>query len=336
MKKTVRIVLRAWMLCSVALPLGCADDLPSKSEIARPRSIGIHASPNNDPSIAMAEPGDELDVSIVMAEPGRKPLYQWRFVACLPDGSVNPISACSLDALLSCEGCDGGAAVRVDPFFRVSIPDLTAIGDADSVLIVGAVCADGEPLGLQQIDAIASGTAESTSACADSAKEGEFVTARIPIHRDTAVNHHPTISSVQLSSAAWLQIADSASPIEGCAGMGFREVGAGAPPLSVALVSTEDSREVVSTTSTDGTTTEQLESLIVSWYATDGELSSVFSFIDGEDAPVADVAWLPPLTAPTTGTLVRFYFVLRDDGGRGSRGGVAVTQRALCVIGNGV
>jgi hypothetical protein len=109
-----------------------------------------------------------------------------------------------------------------------------------------------------------------------------------------------------------------------CQGSGLPEVAAGSAHR-IRLEFPESTRDRVER---DNPAAPDRESLLISHFASGGDLERAFSPVQPETPEIAaDIAWTAPAVSDAEGELVRFWFVVRD-----LRGGSDFAERALCVV----
>jgi hypothetical protein len=163
---------------------------------------------------------------------------------------------------------------------------------------------------------------ESPSTCA-SGDQTLAVTLEVDLATSAEANRNPSFDSAELSIDGEPLGPPPALP-SACAGAGLREVAAGSVhrfelrfPESARdpLVGSDDTEVAV-------------ESLLLSHFASSGELERAFSPIPTEAATIStNIEWIAPGDPGASGRLARFWFVIRD-----LRGGSDFVERALCVV----
>lgn len=299
----------------------CAEELPPGSLIERPRVLGARVAAAGDPMRSSPLPGEELSIEWVVAAPDVMPTFGWSFAACvatMAGGCLAPPFAVT----------DGSGAAPV-----TSLTAPATLGDGDGVLILGVICADGEP---------AAGT-DGLPTCSGGAPSQTNVALLVPLASADEANRRPTLDSdaARLDDLAWNDIGDAEPALHGCGTLGETPSlphvvvpqGADAPELTIAIATRSTDRESYTAIAGDPPSPRELrETLQLSSYATAGELSTQFSFIEADDeaeVPTAELTWTAPAfeTLPPDGLRVRFTFVLRD-----GRGGLDATTRAVCAV----
>jgi hypothetical protein len=328
--------------------IACSENFPPASAVTDLRVVAARVDVEGEPGRANPSPGQGVVVSLLVIDQGAPPsdlpevpaltppLVQWAFVACIPQPTLIGSPICR-SAIEPCEGCIG--TPPDDPFalpvlrFAVPTEDELQEAEADSVIVQGAICADGPP-SEDSILRFILGETDDLSPCEDPSHEGRFVTVVVPVESDPDdPNLHPQISSVTLNGAAWPPPYDEGvprtAPRTGC-GVdldGLTEEArtahptAGSPASTINLQVTPDSLQPY----VEGDE-ERIEEIQVSWLADGGGFESTFSFIT-EPARSVLTQWKPSSEAPVDGILVRFTFVIRD-----GRGGTAELERGLCIL----
>ena len=317
-----RARLCLWVLVGLCLSVlaGCSGDLSSKSFLQRLRIVGVEASVVGSASRSNPLPGESVEMTVRVAEPEQKSLYQWHFIACLPDESSFGVPRCVNDGILVCPDCIGSTASPEDPSFQISIPDADALSDHESFVLLGALCA-GEPISFNQVLNVVSGESEVVNPCANAAGEGEFLVTEVPIQRDGQSNLSPVIEDIFLGGLTWESSAPLDAPTNGCEGLAIQQVQERRTfPITIGV------RTEVPETYVDEEGVSQTETLQVSWTSSTDGLDRPFSFIEGTNQ-VEFAAWDIPTLVGNESLLVRFFFVVRD-----GRGGTVSTERALCVV----
>jgi hypothetical protein len=341
-------------LLLLCVTIACSESFLPASAVTNLRVVGARVEVEGEPGRANPNPGDAVQVSVLVVDQGAPPpdspevpaltppLLQWSFVPCIPAATLIGAPICGAP-IEPCEGCIG--APLDDPFalpvMRFQLPSQEELEEAqaDTVLLQGVVCGNGQP----SEDAILrflSGETEDLSPCEGppivegEPVEGRFVTVQIPIERDPDdPNLNPEISSVRLNGRAWPppyhEGVRRTAPRTGCKAdldpltneERMAHPLAGSPPSTINLSVTADSLQ--SYTVEDQDLTEEIQ---VSWLADSGVFDVSFSFI-ADPARSILTEWQPFADAPADGLLVRFDFVIRD-----GRGGNHWVERGLCVV----
>ncbi|HEX2660288.1 MAG TPA: hypothetical protein VHU40_18530 [Polyangia bacterium] len=298
-KQAMTIGLGALML------LGCGGDLPEATRLERTRVLGARVKVAADPGRADAQAGEAATVEWILAAPRAPGALAWSFGLCTAiDGTCEGATA------MAAEG--NGAPVMV-PFTMPS-----PIDDVRRPLMLGAICEGGAPgVGGDGLPTCGAGTT--------SANVARF---QLP---DATGNRHPQFGddAIEFEGTPWTAHAtgDAGAPCDEASGL----------PVVTADVDKEHRFRVI-TDANDresytpaGATAPALEALQMSSFSTEGELSGQYTAVEPTDTrPDADLSgkWTTPAAkdVPPAGLTVHFHFVLRD-----GRGGLDITDRALCV-----
>ena len=326
-------------LCLVA---ACADNFLPASAVVDLRVVGALVEVEGKPGRANPDPGDTIQVSNLVIDRGFPPTtepsplspppLQWSLVACVPEPSVLALPICR--NVLPCEGCvatppEDPLAFPIVRFQVPSAAELKAAG-ATSVVLQGAICANGPPAAIDAIIRFVTGETDVLDPCEDPNNEGRFISVEILIEdqSDNAKpNLNPIIADVTLDSEPWPPPFDQGVPRDfpdsGCAGFVDENMAlrAGGPVSIIELTATSDSFQQYLVN--DMFVTEEMQ---VSWLADGGGFEFSFSFIT-DPARTAPILWAPPGFASPGGRVVRFNFLLRD-----GRGGIDWVDRGLCVL----
>ena len=336
-----------WALTSL-LAVGCSESLPPASAVTDLRAVSARVDVEGAPGRANPSPGEAVEVSILVVDRGASPSedpnvpaltpppLEWAFVACVPAPTLFGPPICQTP-IEPCDGCVGTPpADPLDlPVLRFQVPPAETLDEAqaESVVVQGAICANGPP----SQDAILQfilGETDDLDACEDPQNEGRFITVEIPIEEDPDdPNLHPEIASVTLNGAAWPPPYDQGvprtAPRTGCRAdlEGLPDAEriahpvAGGPSSTINLFVTAESLQ--SYVRDDEALIEEIQ---VSWLSDAGSFDRSFSFITDPARSVL-TPWDPPSDAPEDGLLVRLTFVIRD-----GRGGSDEVQRGLCIL----
>jgi hypothetical protein len=338
----------AWLALCV-LAWACSDGLPPASSVTDLRAVAALVDLPSGPGRANPSPGDDTEVSVLVIDRGAPPsdnpvipaltppLLQWEFVPCIPAPTRIGVPVCQTP-IQPCEGCSG--TPPIDPLafpvlgFQVPSVDALQAADASSVLVQGAICADGAPAPFDAVLRFVLGETDVLNPCEDPKDEGRFITVQIPIEDDPDdPNLNPEIQTVTLNGSTWPPPygdgVPRSAPRTGCRadleGLTAQEQmahpTAGSPSSTINLFVTPESLQPY--VQNDEQLTEEIQ---VSWLADGGSFGSSFSFIT-DPARSALLSWEPPGDAPEEGLLVRFTFVIRD-----GRGGTDFLQRGLCIL----
>lgn len=341
----------AWSSMSVlsVLSIGCSSGLPPASAVTDLRAVAAIVELPTAPGRANPSPGQDTEVSIVVIDRGAPPSLdpsisawtppplQWALVACIPAPTSFGVPVCQTP-IQPCDGCE--ATPPADPLafpvvrFQAPSADALQAADATSVLVQGAICADGPPAPLDAILRFARGETDVLDPCEDPQNEGRFITVEIPIENNPDdPNLNPGIEAVTLNGLPWpppyQDGVPRSAPRTGCGedlmGLTSEErmahPTAGSPASTLNLFVTADSLQPH--TQDDQTLIEEIQ---VSWLGDAGAFESSFSFITDPARSIL-TSWEPPGEVRGDGLLARFTFVIRD-----GRGGTAEVQRGLCIM----
>jgi hypothetical protein len=290
---------------------GCGDPLLEPQRIERPRLLGARLEVEGEPERAWPDAGERVTLRWLLSAPNGPISSSYGFVACaLSDARDNDPLACAgapFDAVLQAE------PVTAQPSFGFTLPDDPGL---ERIGVLGSVCAFGaSALG-------ANGELECTG------EGSRLLPASFDVHLSgDEANHNPSLAAAlpALDGVSWPAPIAEAAPGTACDGA--------APRLSAAQRRARVELEI------DATQRESIpvmevgpsrESLQLSLAATAGRLEQPYVVVQPDDArervPVA-LDWEVPRSVPAAGSMVRFYFVLRD-----LRGGVDWLERDACVV----
>jgi hypothetical protein len=317
-------VKRFFFLATLCL-VGCAKPLPEVTDVREPRVLGVLVHVTDDPTRNTPVPGERVEVELVVADEAARRGRTYRFVVCLPADSLLDVGVC--DTVLANGRFESNAlpAVPEPPRFALDVPDEVTLGEHESLLVHGAVCADGAlgdhiPLEVFPDELV------NANPCADAANVGELVTFRIPIARTEAdINHRPELVGTTLDGQLWDASVSADAPANGCASLDMPMLSQTEDDHALGFEIAPGSREIYLMGSSSR---EEVHFLAL--HSTAGDFPGQMAFFDGTDSSMARFRTLDdrsPSVVPDDGQLVRFTFVLRD-----GRGGAVVAERALCVV----
>jgi hypothetical protein len=328
---------KAVQLVLLVAVVACAESFLPASVVTDLRAVAARTDVGGAPGRANPDPEDEIQVSWLVIDQGRLPELQWSFVACIPAATLFGSPICT-NRIMPCEGCEetppGNPLATPEVRFRVPTEAELMAASATSVVVQGAICANGPPAE-DSIARFILGETDDINPCEDPNNQGRFVSAEIPIEANPAdPNLNPQILNLTWNGRPWPPPYDQgvprAEPSTGCLSllqMLPQEVQdqhpiAGSPPSTINLSVTSESLQ---TFTVDGI--EETEEIQVSWLSDGGEFDTTFSFISDPASQVL-TAWrpLPVDISDGEGLLVRLNFVIRD-----GRGGVDFVERGLCV-----
>ena len=328
------------LIVAVLLVAACAESFLPASAVVDLRVIGARVDVEGNPGRANPVPGDVIQVSNIVIDRGFPPTeppplspapLQWRLVACIPAVSMREEPICRTQ--ISCEGCI--ETPPADPFafpvvrFQVPSADALNAAEASSVVLQGAICANGEPADLDAILRVATGEIQTLEPCQDPEDEGRFITAEIPIETQPEnPNLNPIIESVTLNGEPWPPPFDTGVPRDqpesGCVDLVADPSVLPRADGSISIIELEATNPSFQQYVVDDVfITEEMQ---VSWLGDGGAFEDSFSFIT-DPARSATIQWAPPGFPPPSGRVVRFNFVIRD-----GRGGLDRAERGLCLV----
>ena len=300
---------RAWLV-SLALALaGCIEDFEPASLVTDARPIAAQVSVEGDPERAWPLPGESFNVAFHVVAPADRADAGWALAACpaLETGTGESFCVGEPFAFAFQE-----APVADAPSIRATVPDDASI---EAILVIGVLCFDSSPFfDMATMDA----------GCADEASE-LIVQVTVRVAQDAATaNQNPMLLDdfVLLEGAPWTARPEDVS-LTACAGGAGPEISA-AREATIAFALPDEARE----TYVVGEGETARERVTITHAATMESFARLLSSIDDVD-PEAEVEWTPEPAAPArdAGDRVKFFFVARDN-----RGGVAYTERALCLV----
>ena len=300
----------AWAFSLLSIS-GCGDPLLEPQRIERPRLLGARLEVEGEPERAWPAPGERVALRWLLSAPSGPISSSYGFVACaLSDARNNEPAVCA--------GAPFGGVLQAEPAtaqpsFGFTIPGDTGL---ERIGVLGGVCAFG------------------TSALADGGElecTGEGSRA-LPASFDVRlsgdeVNHNPSLAAAlpTLDGASWPAPLAEALPGAPCDDAAPR-LSASQGSARIELELDASQREPIAVMEVG----PSRESLQLSLAATAGRLDQAYVVVRPDDArervPVV-VDWDAPRTVPDAGSMVRFYFVLRD-----LRGGVDWLERDACVV----
>ncbi|HTQ06426.1 MAG TPA: hypothetical protein VMI54_21350 [Polyangiaceae bacterium] len=299
MNQRVTGALLAFSLLSAA---GCDKPLSPVEVIDGTRILAAKVEVAGDPTRASPEPGEDASVRFLVVAPDPAATFAYRFDACVAADSSSDLARCGGAAL--------GTAVSVEPVAEPPSVTFTAPGDASSgtrLAVIGGACAAGVALG-----------DETGASCADGSKP-YAATDDFFMDDGTSPNTNPALTDVGLNDVV---LDPATATLTDCSVLPNVAVGSGPRTLAVNL--DPASRDpLVQVAASD----PARESLLISYFITQGDLDHAFSDIDADATDLrGSVSWTPPSNADGP-TLARFIVVVRD-----GRGGSDFTERRLCVV----
>lgn len=295
----MRLVLLALLL------VGCIEELEPASLVVDARPLAARVEIAADPTRATPFPGEAFDVRFFIAQPGEPRPIGWALAACPAREATTGEAFCIGDPI--------GLSLQETPVDGAPLVSATVPADPmlDRVLVLGVLCPESSPFFDME---------EMTAGCDDPANE-TLVSVVVRVAADEATaNRHPAFpdDAISLEGAPWTTMPADV-PEAGCA----PGVSVAAGEVTIAFTLPEEARESYARA---GETVR--EEIAISQAATSESFPRLLTLIDDLD-PAAEVEWTPEPEAevPVDGRRVKFFFVARDD-----RGGVAYTERALCLV----
>jgi hypothetical protein len=292
----------SWGLAAGGLILatGCDDPLVHVELIEKTRILGAKVEVAGDPTRAAPLPGEDVLVRWLVAAPDPDATFAYRFEACVALDSPSDLASCSGDALAVGESIDPAPGAPTVAF--------TAPADAtgsERLAVLGGVCPAGASLG-----------AESGLSCSDGSS-AQAASLDFAMDDGNHPNTNPALTSLTLDGS---ELAADTADTTDCT---LLPVVARGTKHRVALDLDSASRDPVEQVGPGDPTRE---SLLVSYFATTGELDHAFSAIDSTAASTAaSVTWTAPVPRGEP-LLARLYVVVRD-----GRGGSDFAERRVCV-----
>jgi len=293
------------------LSLAACESFTPGSLITDTRVLGARVEVEGDPSRSTPRPGERVLVSLLVAGSRETPVLSWALAACLPGGSAGA----------DCVGEPLGTALGISgrPELTLTVPSDSALGSSTKLQLGGIVCVAGTPE-----------LSESGARCVGDGAVGTVVLFDLPLARasdGSDDNQQPDLTDTgfALDDVPWT--ATSADP-SGCASQALPEVRADEQEHDITIELGPSARELHL-----GPDRQVVyEELQLSHFSSAGELSRQFTFVEPEDdreRPRVSVKWTAPRASELLGDTqtVRLILVVRD-----LRGGIALSERALCVV----
>jgi hypothetical protein len=281
------------------LLLGCDDPLKSVELIQEPRVLGARVEVEGDAARAAPAPGETATVSFLLASPEPEITMGFALAACSAEPRQGGRSGCAAEPFDRVLRDDGETTPARLEF---TVPE--ALDARGRVVVLGIICPGGSP------------SADGQSC--DGPEPGTPVTLELELAHENDVNQNPELEpeTVLFDGEPWPEMPG----VEGdCTGLGYPEVTVSSRHTLLVELSEADRDSLPRRSDLD----PSRESLQLSRFATDGDLSRAFESIAWDSGELSrSVTW----KAPETPGLVRFWLILRD-----FRGGSAFAQRAACV-----
>lgn len=302
MKRFV-IGIAAWLACSA-----CDDPLEPVERIEDFRVLGARVEVDGEPSRAAPAPGETASVRWLVAAPEPEPAIGWALAVC----AAAPMRA----GIPTCDGSPFATLVSPSPApeaprIDFTVPE-TLDDDVSRLLVVGSICEGRVPTGAPEDSACPRGVA------------GTKVTFTFDRFRSDDVNMNPSFAepALTLDGDDW---APSTTTPPSCESGELPTIAAGSSGHRIDVHVAPDARDPLPH---ENELDPEREGLLVAHFTTDGDLERAFSAIADEDETTSiSLTWGAPKSAPGSGAVVRFWFVVRD-----LRGGTDFTERAVCVV----
>ncbi|NOY92244.1 MAG: hypothetical protein GXP55_13705 [Deltaproteobacteria bacterium] len=295
---------------------GCSAEFTPATLVDEARVLGAEVLVVGDPLRTNPRPGEAADVRFEVVFAGAEQPLSWAFIACVPEPTQFGEPRCAAGTTapsLQLEPAFGAPGLRVD------VPDEATLAGARSMLVLGAICAEG-PVNLDR---------EALRACADEAGVGSVVALELRLDRDGQANAAPHFATLELDGVSLEYVPPADAAATGCSGGDAPAIPWQEDVLELKLTAAPGSRETFSALrGVPPAPTQRTEDLQVSLLTTAGSFERLFDFFDDRNAEVAQ-DWTPPALddVAVDGTLVRFTFTLRD-----GRGGFDAATRAICLL----
>lgn len=323
---------------------GCAMNFRPASLVPRERLVGIRVSIPGAPERAAPLPGETFEALPILVSPDDASPVTTAWLACPQLPSRTGIASCGGEPLGF-----GAPVLGTAPPMQVTVPvDLVARG-ATAILFAIATCDRGA---LPRLPDDVSASILPTCEGGDPEARAELSLMSVPVAFDPATaNRHPNLGdeTITLTDPAGVERpwepTTEALPAD-CAlapdaptlphltlptppAMG--EIDEALLDWTFSITSSNDDRERYQQILPGGVPAAEAREVIqISHYLTAGTFGRQFSAIEGlEDVTEpSTIVWTLPDAedVPATGLLVHVWWVARD-----LRGGMAVTERALCV-----
>jgi hypothetical protein len=300
-------------LCACAFLLGACDEpIKEPQRIENHRVLGARVEPLADPTRASLLPGETARVRWLVADPQPARPLGWAFGVCPAIGVSSGLPRCGGPFIAEAISAEPRAE---EPEFELVVPTREELGTFAELVVLGVICADGQP-------------SSADSSCAGPGVEATRVDFYLRVPAAGEPNHNPSLADAELSwdGMPWTAPTSELLSQTDCAlaTEDVPRVGRGSTGHAIRAAVADGDREALSSANA---LDPHRETLALSHFATAGELARPVSILEPTDATnTLAVTWDAPETAPSEGTLARFYFVARD-----LRGGVDWTERVVCV-----
>jgi hypothetical protein len=303
-------------LVATVLTVSCGDPLKLPQLIEQNRVLGARVEVAGEPERASPAPDESATVRWLVADPEEPRPVSWAFSVCEAEAVARGTPVCRNPPFAAAES---GAPVLQEPRFEFTLPSAAELQDAPRIALLGVICADGTA---------ELGASWSETDCVGAQAQKTYVNLDILVAREGESNHNPSVADlpIQLDGQAWPAADPTLLEQTDCQNLPG-DVPHVAPGSGEHLLRFEPADRDREPLEVDHPLDPPRETLILSHYATAGQLDRPYSAIDPEDriSPII-VPWEAPSTATAEGRLVRFYLVARD-----LRGGADWTVRALCL-----
>lgn len=301
-----KLMLRSFALWFLA---ACADPFDPGSLIVEPRVLGVQVEVEGAAQRATPHPGETVHITLLTASLEVQPVFHWALAVCV--AGADPQQPCQGDPLVVAR--DTSSA----PSLTLVVPSESTLGAARALSLFGVVCSRGEP-----VSDAAGGH------CAGDGAHGTPLSYELALAEGSDENLQPDLAQTvfRLDGVSWPA---NTAPQPGCAAQpDLPRVHADGKEHQLAIVLGPNARETY-VSRDQRAVREELE---LSQFVTAGALSRQFSFVEASDTtlqPEVTAGWKAPHDKDLTGPeeTVRLIVLVRD-----LRGGIAQTERSLCVV----
>ncbi|HEY4105386.1 MAG TPA: hypothetical protein VGM44_15920 [Polyangiaceae bacterium] len=292
-----------WLVASATwVCAGCDVPLKTESLIQETRVLGARVEVAADPGRASPAPGESAHLRVFVAAPDGLPNVSYAFSLC----GVTPSNA----GFPNCVTAPFATAFQPnpaigDPQFDFQIPSELDPNATPHGFLSGIVCPNDSAVQ----------NADDSASCASTT--GDTLAFEFDLAGPGEDNQNPTFAgdSLTLDGGSW-DANDATASCDSLTQVNVKST----HRLGVTLVDSDfDSLQQV--TSED----PMRETILLSQFSTAGDLDHTFVTLT-PSAAGSETNWLAPSEADADGTIVHFYFVVRD-----SRGGEDLAERALCL-----
>lgn len=293
--------------CMLVALAGCDDPLKSVDRIEEPRPLAARVEVAGDPTRVNPAPGETVRVTWLVATPSGDAFSGFALAAC----AARPQN----DGLASCVGEPFAlAAAPADsqrPSFEFVVPEDLDPNQGSQVLVLGRLC----PGASGSVD-------EGDTRCDDGGGLRVSLDFSLAGQSDTNTNPDFLAGAISFDGEIW---SERPLPTTSCAGLGLPEVSAAGGDHVISVMLPASARdELVQEEPVD----PARETVEIAHFLSSGELDHTFTRILPDTLEIASsVVFTPNADAQGDGSLVHFWFVVRD-----GRGGSDFTERAACVL----